>query len=468
MENTYNRIYLTWQPDLSRLTKPYYLALANMLESDIKSGKLLPGTRLPPQRELADYAGINFTTVTRAYELCREKRLIYGVTGSGTFVASLPGREAEEEDGVSDLIDLGVVCGFDHIKKHIVEASDAVLKKGYLEKLYSYSIAGGHLHQKAASVQYLQRFGVRTDEKHIALFAGAQNAISCTLLSIFHLGDHLAVDTFTYANLIGTSRLAHIRLEPVAGDGEGMLPDALESLCRKKRITGIFLMPNCANPTGITMSEKRKCELAEVIKKYELLLIEDDLAPVPPETAEYHSLWSLLPEQTIYINGAYKYLCGGLRVAPVTFPERYRDGLLDGLFHLNIRISSLDAEIITELILSGKADQLLQEKVFMAQRANQIFDRIFPELAQLPHRSSDFFRQVPLPGWCSNVQESERYFMKYGIAVQHSGRFAAGKGAPDRHFLRVSISSAGSETRLRTGLSALRFALETLSKTGSY
>lgn len=462
MANTYNDFFLSWQPDVSKLSRPYYLALANMLESDIRSGKLLPGTKLPPQRELANYAGINFTTVTRAYDLCRDKHLIYGVTGSGTFVASLPGRDNENTENTS-LIDLGVVCGFDHIKKHIVEASDAVLKKGYLEKLYSYNASGGHLHQKSASVNYLQKFGVDTDEEHIALFAGAQNAISCTLLSMFNLGDRIAVDTFTYANLIGTARLAHIRLEPVAGDGDGMMPEALENKCRSQNISGIFLMPNCANPTGITMSCERKRALAEVIKKHHLLLIEDDLTPVTQNIPEYQSLWSLLPEQTIYINGAYKYLCGGLRVAPAAFPERYRERLLDGLFHLNIRISSLDAEIVTELILSGKADALLQEKFVMAQRANQIFNRIFPELAGYPHRESDFFRQVPLPEWCGNLRECENFFAKYGIAVQHSGRFAAGKGA-DRNFLRVSISSAGSEPRLRTGLSALRFALEALKQ----
>lgn len=460
MANAYNHFFLSWQPDLSQLTKPYYLSLANMLENDIKNGKLLPGTKLPPQRELANYAGINFTTVTRAYELCREKNLIYGITGNGTFVASLPGSETEIAKANS-LIDLGIVCGFDHLKKQIIDASEAVLKKGYLEKLYSYSAVGGHHHQKAASVQYLRQFGVNADEEHIALFAGSQNAISCTLLSIFNLGDTIAVDRFTYANLIGTARLAHIRLEPVLGDEFGMIPQALDELCLRKRIAGIFLMPNCANPTGITMSEQRKRDLADVIKTHQLLLIEDDLAPFPQTSTDYHSLWSLLPNQTIYINGAYKYLCGGLRVAPVTFPEHYRERLQDGLFHLNIRISSLDAEIITELILSGKADTLLQEKATMAQRANQIFNRIFPELSQTPHNDSDFFRQVPLPSWCNNAQECERFFAKYGIAVQHSGRFAVGKST-EQNFLRVSISSAGSETRLRTGLSALRFALEQL------
>ncbi len=454
MANTYNPVFLSWMPDRTQLRRPYYLSLANLLESDIKSGKLLPGTKLPPQRELAEYAQINFTTVTRAYDLCREKNLIYGVTGRGTFVAAQPGLDGEKK---TDIIDLGVVCGFDHLKNYIVEASESVLQKGYLEKLYSYSAEGGHLHQKAAAVRYLQKFGVSADEEHVALFAGAQNAISATLLSLFKLGDTIATDEFTYANLIGTAKLAHIRLCPIPGDANGMIPDKLDTICSKQKITGIFLMPNCANPTGITLSMARKAVLAQIIKKHQLLLIEDDLATIPPPERSYQSFFALLPEQTIYINGAYKYLCGGLRVAPVTFPEKYRKILLDALFHLNIRTSALDAEIVTEMILSGKADLLLREKYMMAQRANKIFDRIFPECAALPHSDGDFFRMLPLPSCCGNAREMEQYFLRYGIAVQHSGRFAVCNSR--RAFLRISLSSAGSEARLRKGLSALRLAL---------
>ena len=92
--NSFNDFFLSWMPDRKLLKRPCYLALANILEEDIVSGKLAAGTRLPPQRELADFLDINFTTVTRAYNLCREKNLIYGVIGSGTFVAPLPGNNA--------------------------------------------------------------------------------------------------------------------------------------------------------------------------------------------------------------------------------------------------------------------------------------------------------------------------------------------------------------------------------------
>jgi DNA-binding transcriptional MocR family regulator len=452
--NSFKNYFLSWAPEEKNLPRPCYLSIANLLEQDIRSGKLAPGTKLPPQRELADYLDINFTTVTRAYNLCRERNLIYGSTGRGTFVAALPGFQPEEKNE-RDVIDLGVVNGFDTVNKQIIEATEAVLKKGYLEKLYSYTASLGHLHHRAAAVKWMRGFNVNSDEDHVALFSGSQNAISAALLSLFKLGDVLAVDHFTYTNLIGAAKLAHVRLLPVRGDDGGMLPDALDETCRKNRVAGIFLMPNCANPTGITLSESRKRALAEVIRKHSLILIEDDIATLPPPSG-YVSFHSLLPEQTLYICGSLRYLCGGLRVTAAAFPESFRSALLNGLFHLNIRTSALDAEIMTELILSGRAEAVLFEKFALARRANRIFDRIFPGTVSCGEGS--FFRILPLPDCCSHPRETEAEFEENGVKVFHSGRFSV-LSRPGRNFLRLSVSSAGSEKKLRTALAQVRFVL---------
>ncbi|MBR4957406.1 MAG: PLP-dependent aminotransferase family protein, partial [Lentisphaeria bacterium] len=269
--NSFEYFYLSWTPDKDKIKRPYYLTLANALEADIVSGKLAAGTKLPPQRELADYLDLNFTTVTQAYNLCRERHLIYGITVKGTFVSPLPGnRFSRKISQTQDVVELGLVRGFDQIKAPIIEASKNVLSKGYIEELYSYTEAAGHLHQRAAGAHWMKQMDVHTDSEHTAIFSGAQNIICAAMLSLFKIGDKLAIDEFTYSNLIGTAHLSHIRLIPVKGDTDGMRPDELEKLCRKEGINGIFLMPNCANPTTCTIPEKRKDELAEVIARHGL------------------------------------------------------------------------------------------------------------------------------------------------------------------------------------------------------
>jgi hypothetical protein len=55
--------------------------------SRIKSGELRSGSRLPPERELAQDCGVAYDTIRRAAVLLRERGLIITVHGRGTYVA---------------------------------------------------------------------------------------------------------------------------------------------------------------------------------------------------------------------------------------------------------------------------------------------------------------------------------------------------------------------------------------------
>ncbi len=453
--NSFNNFLLSWMPDKSKLKRPCYLTLANALEAGIVSGELAAGTKLPPQRELADYLDLNFTTVTRAYNLCRERGLIYGVTGRGTFVAPLPGKNLQESSTKNSRVtELGLVRGFDQLRTPIIEASESVLKKGYIEELFSYTEPAGHLHQRAAGAHWMKQMDVYTDSEHTAIFSGAQNIISTALLALFRIGDRIATDEFTYANLIGLARLSHIRLIPVPGDRDGMLPEALDEVCRREGVSGIFLMPNCANPTTCTITEKRKDELAAIIARHRLILIEDDNTGIIQKNgSNYHSMFSRLPEQTIYICNSTMVLCNGLRVAFAAFPESFKSALLNALFHLSIKTSSLDAEIITELILSGRAGRLLEQKAQLAAERNAVFDRIFPEMADSAP-SAAFFRWLPLPELPFDGVEIERRLLEKNVSVYGSHRFAVAR-RPD-NFIRIAVSSPGSTGELEQGCMAIR------------
>ena len=85
--NSFDNYYMSWKPQLNRTNQPLYISLARQLENDIATGVLRPGTKLPPQRELADFLDINVSTVVRAFKLCSNKGLLTSTVGSGTYVA---------------------------------------------------------------------------------------------------------------------------------------------------------------------------------------------------------------------------------------------------------------------------------------------------------------------------------------------------------------------------------------------
>ena len=446
--NSFEDHPLSWTPPRDALGGgPVYLALAAALEGDIRSGAVAAGTRLPPQRELADFLDIDFTTVTRAYGVCREKGLVYGVTGRGTFVAP------QACDSGGDVVDCGVVQAFPEVgADEILASAREVVSRASAAGLFSYGGRDGSPLSRSAGVAWLRRGGVDVDPSQMAVFPGAQGAISAALLSLFRVGDAVAVDEFTYGNFISLARLAHLKLVPVESDGGGMLPAALSEAASKARVRGVFLMPHCANPTARTLSERRKDALARVIREKGLLLVEDDASLAPPGKGE-RPFFARLPRQTVHVSGTTRYIAGGLRATFMAYPGEFSRAILDALHHLTIKAGALDAEILAEAVLSGRAERILRAKARKAREANALFDGMFPSAP--PAAATSPFRMLPLPGTSGRGLEVERLCREAGVAVFHSDRFSVRPGNPGS-FLRVSLSSAPSLPRLRRGLEALR------------
>ncbi len=56
-----------WTPDVAPAKGPRYLAIVDSLAADITAGRVKPGTRLPPQRDMAERLGLSLGTISKAY-----------------------------------------------------------------------------------------------------------------------------------------------------------------------------------------------------------------------------------------------------------------------------------------------------------------------------------------------------------------------------------------------------------------
>lgn len=67
-----------------------YMAVADYIADMAEKGKLRPGSRLPPERELAEDYGVSYMTVRRAMKELRERGVVVSVHGKGTFITEQP------------------------------------------------------------------------------------------------------------------------------------------------------------------------------------------------------------------------------------------------------------------------------------------------------------------------------------------------------------------------------------------
>ncbi|AOY74578.1 PLP-dependent aminotransferase family protein [Clostridium formicaceticum] len=452
--NSFENYPMTWKPNKDQLTTPLYLSIANLLEYDIINGYLAPNTKLPPQRELADYLDINLSTITRAFKICELKGLIYAKTGKGTFVAPNAGTTITIVDSEveKNYIEMGLIKPFDQFNLLVVETAKSILAKGYLEKLLDYSHPLGTPYHKMSAGKWLKKYNMDADIENIAITSGAQNSVTLTLISLFHSGDKIAVDMYTYPNFIALANMLNIQLIPIKGDPLGMKPEELDAQCKLNNIQGIYLTPSCNNPTAILMNMERRQEIASVIKKNNLILIEDDIyAFLAPQN--YLPITCFAPEQSIYISSVSKSLCSGMRVAFMFYPKKYSSNIIRGIYNINVKTSALNIEIIAEIINTGMADKIVEEKISIAKERNEIYKKYF-QIENPNENPISFFRWLPLRQKF-NANQFEKNALAQGIKIYHSNRFLVGN-YEEKQFLRVSLSSMADSNELEKGLDILK------------
>lgn len=456
--NSFDDYPMAWKPNRSELEPPLYLSLANLLERAIKSGDLLSNTKLPPQRELADYLDINHSTVTRAYKLCEMRGLVHGIVGSGTFVSPEVGTTVSPADMEDhEVISMGRILPFYEHNALIRDAALSLLKKPLSETLFEYESPFGTYGQKLAGVKWLQTLGIEADPALLLITPGTQNALAITLMSLMSPGDRIAVDPYTYPHLKGLAEMLHVQLVAIASDEKGMLAEDLRERCSAEGLEGVFVMPSCNNPLAKVMPSSRREELALVAQEHDLLVIEDDTYAFLHEEP-LGALKLLLPDQTVYLSGLSKPISAGIRVAYLLAPAPHYQRLESGYINLNIKTSSLNMEIASEVIHKGTADVLVCRKRQLARERNAAYYRHFPSSIQV---MNTMYQWLELPRGLSGKTLEERMLAE-GIKVQGSERFSVGNESCDK-YVRIATCSPKTTEELCRGLDKIRQEIEKAS-----
>ena len=449
-----------WLPTIAPDAESKYQALLNALDRDIQDGVLPPGTRLPTQRELAGRLGIAIGTVSKAYAMAERRGLLSGEVGRGTFVRrreSSVGEGANDEGHDPALMDLSkgrlVRDPKDPTLRRVLEA---ISRRPDLDRLVDfYQPAAGMARHRAAGATWLARSGLEVDPDQVVITSGAQHGAAIVLATIARPGDTVLAEEMTYAGIKALATLLHLQLRGLALDEYGVRPDAFEGACRSHRPRALFCVTNLQNPTGRTMPLARRREIAAIAKAHDVALLEDDVngflsvEPEPP-------LAQLAPDHTYYITGMSKSLAPGLRIGYVVPPARQVDRVAATLRASTWLTSPILAELVTEWIESGEADEMVQWK----RRETAVrFDLAQEILGDwLPGGPLRFHLWVPLPEpWRTEgfvAQARAR-----GVLVTPSQEFMVGReSAP--HAVRVCLGATLSRERLEEGLRRLKVLLE--------
>src|ERR1700733_7468602 len=246
-----------WAPLLSRLGKPRYLAIADAIAEDIRSGKLAPLDRLPPQRKLARRLNIDFTTVARGYVEAQKRGLIESRVGQGTFVRASAKRRHAPMARHPEIVDLSMNLPPEPDDPELLDRmQDGLEAVGRdLVSLLRYQGFGGVQADKDAASSWLSRRALVPPQDRLFIAPGAHPA----LLGIFGLltkpGEVILSEDMTYPGARSIAAQLGLKLVGLPMDDDGIDAAAFAQACKRLNPKALYVNPTLLNPTTHTISE---------------------------------------------------------------------------------------------------------------------------------------------------------------------------------------------------------------------
>ncbi|PWK76847.1 PLP-dependent aminotransferase family protein [Aminobacter sp. AP02] len=439
-----------WSPSVSKAAGPLYLAIADALSSDIASGRLPAGFRLPPQRTLADQLGIDFTTVSRAYAEARKRGLVEGRVGQGTYVrAQRPTGAAAAVAGIIDMsMNLPPRFNDPGLAAKMWDGIDELRAGDGLELLMRYQEAGGASRDRAAGAMWLAPRLGDIGPGRLMVCPGAQGALLALIGALAAPGETICAEALTYPGLLAVAEHLRIGVAGIAMDAQGLIPEAFEEICRERAPKLLYCTPTLHNPTTATLSHARRERIVSIARQYNVLIVEDDAYGALPGNP-VATFAALAPDIVYHIAGLAKCVAPALRVAYVVVPQGRTTAHLAGAIRATAGMASpLTSAIATRWIENGVAQSVLAAIRSEARERQVIVSRILP--AKLVQANPEGFHVwLKLPGHWNRSDFAAR-LRSAGIGVVTSDAFSVVGPAPEA--VRLGLGAAPDHASLSASL----------------
>lgn len=442
----------SWIPRVDRGVGPVYLAIADAIAKDIEAGRLKSGDRLPAQRELALSLGVNFTTITRAYNEARRRGLIDAATGRGTYIRGLEPKlyvpqavPARVPDLTMNVPPNPIAAALD---ERLAAGMAAIGRRLDLGALLTYQAGVGSHEDRAAAATLLEPLLGAIPIDRLMISAGTQAAL-LALMTVLGQDDALVVtEHVTYSRFRTLAAHLGLRTKGLAMDSEGLLPDALEDACRVERPGALYCVPTIHNPTTATMSEQRRRDIAGIARRYGFPIVEDDAYGLLP-SASPPPIAAIAPDVTYYVAGLSKCIMPALRIAYLAVPAATAANRVAAAIQATTQMAPpLMAALATTWIGDGSARRIIAAIRAEAAARQRIASDALPDGAFDAHPEGHHLWLRIAPRW--NRSEFEAYLRRLGLAVVPSDSFLIDGPPPEA--VRIGLGAAPDRASLKIAL----------------
>jgi len=305
--------------------------------------------------------------------------------------------------------------------------------------------------------------GIESNVDDIVITTGSQHGLDLVSSLFLDPGDVVLAEGPSYVGALGVFRARQAHIEHVYTDLEGISPEALNSTIERvqaagKKIKFLYLVPNFANPSGVTLSPDRRSKVLEICRRHHILVLEDNVYGLLYfENRAPDALRSLDEDGVIYLGSFSKILVPGFRVGYVLAPPSIREKLVLANESAVLCPSAFSQMMISEYLSNN--DWKAQIEVFRGEyrqrrdAAQAAMKEFLPNLTTT-NPGGGFYLWVDLPKGINSKTMLPRAVDNLVAYTPGTAFYGNGTG---QEFLRISYSYPTPEN--------IRVGIERLAKT---
>ena len=332
--------------------------LLTALRDAVRSGRLTPGSMLPPSRSLAADLGLARNTVAEAYAELVAEGWLASRQGAGTWVLNAGGADAPPRPrGVRTTPVHNLMPGSPDVsefpRNEWAASTRRALSTAPTDALRM-GDARGRPELRDALAEYLTRArGVRTSAESVVVCAGVRHAVEL-LARAFRGRGPIAVEA--YGLFIFRDALAALDVPtvPIGIDEYGAVVDDLDGL----ETPAVLLTPAHHSPFGMSLHPTRRTAVVDWARRTGGYVFDDDYdGEFRYDRQPIGALQALCPDRIVYLGSASKSLSQALRLGWMVVPDNLIDAVTDAAGGQQFYVDAVTQLTMADFIGTGNYDK---------------------------------------------------------------------------------------------------------------
>lgn len=337
---------------------PVYMQLYRQLREDILSGALPAGAKLPSKRLLAGELSVSVITVEHAYALLVDEGYARSQQRSGFFVSfgAAGGVRPGAELPLPTVSPGGLSATAEDFPFSALAKTMRRVLSEYDRQILVRSPGCGCIELRRAIAGYLDRSrGIRVPPERIIVGSGAEYLYGL-VVQLLGRDCVFALEEPCYGKIRRVYEANGASCRSLILGEDGILSSELERCdCGALHVT-----PYHSFPSGVTASAPKRHEYARWARERGSYIIEDDYdSEFSSLNRQIDTIFSIAPENVLYLNTFSKTLAPSMRMGYMVLPERLAEEYARRLDFYSCTVPVFEQYVLAEFIDRGELERYI-------------------------------------------------------------------------------------------------------------